>query len=303
MELGPDAVPDELPDHPEAVSPGVPLDGPTNGVDRLARTSRCDPLVHGHPGLDHQTPIGVGHLPHSQGDGGVAVHSVQEDGDVHVDDVTVGQRSAVGDPVADHLVDRRAHRLGVAPVVQWAGVAAPVDGRLVDDLVEAVGGDPGNHVRADLQQDLGGCRPGPTHPCHLVGRPDARRGRRTRITGLGIGRTADRTRYQAHGTQKAGSDGRLGTGCEGCLTTLPFDHETMLPVAFGGSPCPARVSRVIRHPVGSTQETADAVHHTGRPIQPLDLDGDADHGLHPARHLVDLHQFGTATDPGAHDHR
>ena len=44
----------------------------------------------------------------------VAVHAVEVDGDVDVDDVAVDQRPAVGDAVADDLVDRGADRLGEA---------------------------------------------------------------------------------------------------------------------------------------------------------------------------------------------
>src|SRR3546814_6145427 len=66
---------------------------------------------------------------------GVAVHAIEEDRDVEVDDVAVGQRSVVGDAVADDLVDGCAQRLREAAVVAGSRVAAAVDAGLVADSV------------------------------------------------------------------------------------------------------------------------------------------------------------------------
>lgn len=46
------------------------------------------------------------------------MEAVDVDGDVDVDDVSVGERSVIWDPVTDDVVDRRAHGLREAAVVQ-----------------------------------------------------------------------------------------------------------------------------------------------------------------------------------------
>ncbi len=55
---------------------------------------------------------------------GIAVPAIEDIGHVHVDDVAVPQRLVVGDAVADHVIDRRAARLGIAAVVQRSGQRA-----------------------------------------------------------------------------------------------------------------------------------------------------------------------------------
>ena len=60
------------------------------------------------------------------------MHAVEVDGDVEVDDVAVPQDGRVGDAVADHLVERGAHALREAVVVERARVGATLDVQLVD---------------------------------------------------------------------------------------------------------------------------------------------------------------------------
>src|SRR3546814_4071143 len=72
----------------------------------------------------------VGHLDQAAGDdlrladeehaAGVAVPTVDDDGDVDVDDVAVVETLVVaGNAVADDVVHRGADRLGEAAIVQW----------------------------------------------------------------------------------------------------------------------------------------------------------------------------------------
>src|SRR5690606_29356836 len=86
----------------------------------------------------------------------VAVHALPVEGDVDVDDVPLLQHRAVGDAVADHLVDRRAQRLGEAAVAERGRVGTVGDGELVPDAVELVGGDPRSHRGAHVLQGLCG---------------------------------------------------------------------------------------------------------------------------------------------------
>lgn len=51
-----------------------------------------------------------------------------------------------GDTVADHVVDRGAHALGIALVVEVGRRATVLDGVVVDHLVDLIGG----HARGDV---------------------------------------------------------------------------------------------------------------------------------------------------------
>ena len=71
----------------------------------------------------------------------VAKVTVQDRGAVHVDDVALVQHVRIaGDTVADHVVDRGAHALGIALVVEVGRRATVLDGVVVDHLVDLVGG-------------------------------------------------------------------------------------------------------------------------------------------------------------------
>src|SRR3954470_14321847 len=155
----------------------------------------------------------------------VAVHAVEIDRDVAVDDVAGHERAVVGDPVRDDLVDRRADRLRKAAIAQRAGIATFGDVGVVRDGIERVRRD----ARRDLQADAvehaaggGACGSQSIHRSgvgerlqgaarrlaritHVVRPCDRRRNRpgRTQLPG------PDRTRTSGHGAMMA----RHGAGC------------------------------------------------------------------------------------------
>src|SRR5690606_17199398 len=115
-----------------------------------------DAVVEGAFGHFHQL-FGVrGNRTHGEGARRVAVIAVQQAGHVDVDDVAFPQDLRPGNAVADHVVDRRAHRFGKAVVVQGRGVSPGLDGRLVDEGVDVVGGDAGLHEFARADEDFRG---------------------------------------------------------------------------------------------------------------------------------------------------
>ena len=86
--------------------------------------------------------------------GCVAVRAVEVHGHVDVHDVTGAQRAAVGNPVADDLVHRRADGLREGAVAEGAGVGAPVEHLGVDNRVDGVCGNAWRHVPAGDDQHL-----------------------------------------------------------------------------------------------------------------------------------------------------
>ena len=169
----------------------------------------------------------------------VAVHAVEIDRDVAVDDVAVEQRAVVGDAVADHFVDRGAQRLRESLVVQRARVAAARDARLVADAVELVGRHADLHRVGELEQDLA---PGAARGAHAVGELVGRhRGNERRRVGR-VRRPRDRRRHRAVRRQAPGPDRRPAIGVAAphrrdpaprlLLLLLPFAHRaTVCPVA------------------------------------------------------------------------
>jgi len=95
-------------------------------------------------------------VAHHEGGVGVAVHPVHEAGHVEVDDVAVLDDGAVGNAVADDFVQTGAHALGIAVIVQRAGVGASFDGEVVDEDVDVVRGHARLHELTGQTQDVGG---------------------------------------------------------------------------------------------------------------------------------------------------
>ena len=112
VELLADAVADERPHDAERAlasawsSMARPMS--ESGRPGLHRLDAAHQALAGDP---HQALRAVVDVADEERGVGVAVHAVEVDRDVEVDDVAVDQRAVVGDAVADDLVDRGAQRL------------------------------------------------------------------------------------------------------------------------------------------------------------------------------------------------
>jgi tetratricopeptide (TPR) repeat protein len=168
VERGADPVAGEVPYHAVLEAVRVRLDDPPDGVQRPAGGNRPDAAHRRLVGALDKQPRLLIHGPGEERGVGVAVHPVQERGDVHVDDVAVVDHRVVGYAVADDLVQRGAQRFRVAAVSERAGVGAVADEELVADTVELVGGHAGLHVPSDLGQRPRRQPPSHPHPLDRV---------------------------------------------------------------------------------------------------------------------------------------
>eukprot|EP00982_Pelagococcus_subviridis_P003619 27188-Pelagococcus_subviridis.AAC.1 len=157
VELVPDAVSDELLDDPKPELVREPVDrradlshgnaGPADvdgGGEASIRRVHQSPHLVRDALADHDRPRRVAVVP-------VEVHR-----DVDVDDVAVHELGRVRDSVTDALVERRAHALRKAAVIQRARVRAGVDDHLVHLLIDEVRRDPGLAQRLRVVENLRG---------------------------------------------------------------------------------------------------------------------------------------------------
>ena len=142
----------------------VGLDDASEHVDVAAGTHGLDRPSQRLLGALHEQPGLLVDVAGQERRVGVAVHPVDVRRDVDVHEVAVLDDPAVGDAVADHLVDAGAQRLGEAAIAQRGGVRALVDEELVADPVQLVGGDARRHVAAHQLQRLRGDAAGVPHP-------------------------------------------------------------------------------------------------------------------------------------------
>ena len=147
MELLADAVSAVLAHHAKA---GV-LDGLLHG---LGHNGQRQPWLDGrqtrlHAGTgDVDQALALGRdLADAEHTARITKVAVQDRGAVHVDNIALVQHVCItGDAVADDVVDRGAHALGIALVVEVGRRATVLDGVVVDHLVDLVGG----HARGDV---------------------------------------------------------------------------------------------------------------------------------------------------------
>ena len=159
---------------------------------------------------------------------------LEEDGDVEVDDVAVLQRPGVGDAVADDLVDRRADALGEAVVVERARVGAALDGEVVDEDVDLVGGDAG---RAPARRRGAGPRrpAAPARRIRSMSSGDLTSGsfQRGGMPVSAYGGRAMAAGHAAHRADLAGDD--------------PALERLVAPLVLAPAPAPAQVVRAQGH--------------------------------------------------------
>ena len=87
--------------------------------------------------------------------------AVQDEADIHRDQVAGGQRRVVGDPVHDHLVGRGADAAGEAPVAEERGNGTLLPDQALRQSIEVEGADPRrdrglelvDHIRQRLAGD------------------------------------------------------------------------------------------------------------------------------------------------------
>ncbi len=88
---------------------------------------------------------------------------VEDERDVDVDDVAVLERLVAGDAVADHMIDRRAGRLAVAPVHQGRRHRLVVHGVFENHPVDARGRHARPHLAIEHVEAFGGELAGLAH--------------------------------------------------------------------------------------------------------------------------------------------
>ena len=104
--------------------------------------------------------------------------------------------------MADHLVDRCANRLGVAPVVERTRITAGFDRQFVYKSVDLISGDSRSSRLTSPQKDLCGSGPSAAHSCEFFWGAHQRGPRRWRLTSEGVRRAFDCRGHTPSGTQQ-----------------------------------------------------------------------------------------------------
>ena len=175
MKLLTNAVAAKFAHHTQAVAFGKAL-------NRMAHVAQIGPGLD----LDDAVPHGVigqraqafgrhRAFAHNEHAAAVAVPAVLDDGHVHIDDVAFLQRLVIGNAVADLVVDGGADRFGIRVMARRRVVqrrrdgVLDVDGVVVSQFVELVGGHAGHDEGRQVVQQFRGQSSRHAHACNASG--------------------------------------------------------------------------------------------------------------------------------------
>src|SRR5262245_40022979 len=250
---------DHSPYHVEAPARGNGLDAPHH---RLVRTFDQEPGFR----IDGAS---------EKGGVRVAVYAIDIGGDIDVDDVAVADNGRIGDAVADHLVERRAQRLGVSPIAERGRICAMGDEEFVSDLIEFIGGNSWPYRLSDGDQRLRSQLSRTAHPVDGLAILDLGSGEWSGPPAPDILRTGNVRRHRTRrreATRRERGNLRLLDGVHGqeayvgdnAMAEERSRHEravVFLPEAHAGGKgrgVPVlRGARTVRHRRGGRSRTAD----------------------------------------------
>ncbi len=159
----------EVAHHRAALALGVGLDGGADVAGRRTLAHDGDAAHHRLVRHLHEALGATRHLADEVHARRVPVPAVDDEGDVDVDDVAVLQRLAIGQAVADDVVEGGANRFAVAPVVERGGIGAVRHREVEHQPVEVVGQRAWMDVRGQHVEGGGGELAGAAHAGEGVG--------------------------------------------------------------------------------------------------------------------------------------
>ena len=138
MKLGANAMARKVSYDAETFTLGNGCNGLTDGIDGGANSGGFDGLHHALIGCLDQSNTERVRLANKHGFTAIAVDTVNEDGDITIDNVTIGKWTVIRDTMTDHLIDGRTNRFRKVMIIEWTGIGAQLNAHLVGDPVEFV---------------------------------------------------------------------------------------------------------------------------------------------------------------------
>lgn len=129
---------------------GLRNNGLTNGGNVAARRKRVDREVHTVKCRLRDTSFILADFTDQERFALVTVPTIDDRGDVDINDVSFDQHTLIGDPVTDDFIDADATAFGVALVSERGRSMAVLFGPLVDEIVDFNCADAGLDVGTDV---------------------------------------------------------------------------------------------------------------------------------------------------------
>lgn len=148
---------------------GVILDRLADVAERSIGSDSFDAEPYALFGCTDESTIFLAHIADEESCIGVTMHSVEEARDVEVDDVPILENRRVRNAMTDHLIERRAHTLGIPVVIQRTRVRTVLDDQFVDEDIDVVGGDSGANELTCLAENFGSKGTRFSHSCDDIG--------------------------------------------------------------------------------------------------------------------------------------
>lgn len=205
-----DAVTGVVPHRLVAVAGEELLDHAADDVHLAAGPGDLHPAHHGLVGAVDQLLGARIDVAHGERGIGVAVHAVEEGGDIDVEDVTGLHHGGIRDSVADDLVQARAAGFLEPEVAERGRVGPVLHEHVVHHLVDVVRRHSGfGGLTGGLQRQSGDAARLP-HPLDHVRRLDTGTGIRDRLVLADVLGALDARGHRATGADRAGNQGARG---------------------------------------------------------------------------------------------
>lgn len=139
----------------------------TDHAHRAAGFESSDRTVHGIEGALGNSASIIGDVTHEEGFRLVAMPTVDDGGDIHVNDIAVLEDIAIRNSVADHIINAGTAGFRVAKVSECGGLVFMSNGVFMDQPVDFFSSDAGLDEGANVIHELGIEFPGSAHPVAL----------------------------------------------------------------------------------------------------------------------------------------
>ncbi len=169
VELATESVTDVLPNDRKTSAMCFSDDNFANRADAATRRQCFDCQVHAiERALRHPAPLLV-HAPNEKCLALIAMPAIDDGGDIDVDDVAIVQHIAIGDAVANHIIDTGAAALGEVLVTERRALVTALECPRTDEIVNVAGRNARDNLRPEKIHQLSVHLAGVSHRVLLGG--------------------------------------------------------------------------------------------------------------------------------------
>lgn len=169
VEVLTESVATEIADDGESLRFDIGLDGVAEIAEARSGSNGLDTAIHGFiGGIDESFSL-VGDRPDGVHTAAIAVPSIDDEGNVDIDDIALDEFAIAGDAVTDDVINGGADSLWKAAIIEGSGERLVIAGEGEGEVIELSGGNSGMDVFDKHIEGFGGETASASHRGEGVG--------------------------------------------------------------------------------------------------------------------------------------